>query len=140
MNGRQLIDHALARRPTLRILFMTGYARVAIVHDGRSHPKTYLFRGVVAACEIDGGSPPSAGNRERDGSRMNSSEATTKSFLLVQDEALIRMMMAGVLQQLSHSVSVQGPQWRRRCGRVLRRLGTALLMGPLGYPFGPARP
>jgi PAS domain S-box-containing protein len=35
MNGRQLADEVLRRRPDVKILFTTGYARDAIVHDGR---------------------------------------------------------------------------------------------------------
>ena len=35
INGRELADAARARRPDLRILFTTGYARDAIVHQGR---------------------------------------------------------------------------------------------------------
>ena len=32
MNGRQLADEALRRRPDLKVLFTSGYARNAIVH------------------------------------------------------------------------------------------------------------
>ncbi len=35
MNGRQLADEALRRRPGLRVLFTTGYTRNAIIHHGR---------------------------------------------------------------------------------------------------------
>ena len=35
MNGRQLADEALRRRPALKVLFTTGYTRNAIVHHGR---------------------------------------------------------------------------------------------------------
>jgi signal transduction histidine kinase/CheY-like chemotaxis protein len=35
LNGRQLADAALKRRPDLRILFTSGYTRNAIVHGGR---------------------------------------------------------------------------------------------------------
>jgi signal transduction histidine kinase len=35
MNGRELADEAVRRRPGLRVLFATGYTRNAIVHDGR---------------------------------------------------------------------------------------------------------
>ena len=38
MNGRQLADTALRRRPRLKVLFTTGYARNAIVHQGRLDP------------------------------------------------------------------------------------------------------
>jgi signal transduction histidine kinase len=34
MNGRQLAEEALRRVPSLRVLFMTGYTRNAIVHNG----------------------------------------------------------------------------------------------------------
>ncbi len=37
-NGRQLADAARQRRPTLKVLFTTGYARNAIVHHGRLDP------------------------------------------------------------------------------------------------------
>jgi CheY-like chemotaxis protein len=34
VNGRKLVDMALAVRPTLKILFTTGYTRNAVVHNG----------------------------------------------------------------------------------------------------------
>jgi PAS domain S-box-containing protein len=38
MNGRQLADEAILRRPGIKVLFTTGYARNAIVHHGRLDP------------------------------------------------------------------------------------------------------
>jgi two-component system, NtrC family, sensor kinase len=35
MNGRKLADEAKLRRPALKILYMTGYSRNAIMHQGR---------------------------------------------------------------------------------------------------------
>ena len=35
MNGRQLADEALRRRPGLKVLYATGYTRNAIIHQGR---------------------------------------------------------------------------------------------------------
>jgi PAS domain S-box-containing protein len=35
MNGRQLVDETLKRRPTLKTLFTSGYTENAIVHHGR---------------------------------------------------------------------------------------------------------
>jgi PAS domain S-box-containing protein len=35
MNGRQLADKAVGHRPGLRVLYMTGYTRNAIIHQGR---------------------------------------------------------------------------------------------------------
>jgi signal transduction histidine kinase/CheY-like chemotaxis protein len=43
MNGRQLSDAARRRRPALKVLFTTGYARNAIVHHGRLDPEVQLI-------------------------------------------------------------------------------------------------
>lgn len=45
MNGRQLAEEAARRRPGLKVLFTTGYARNAIVHQGR------LDAGVDLICK-----------------------------------------------------------------------------------------
>ena len=34
MNGRQLADAALQRRPSLKVLFTSGYSNEAIIHGG----------------------------------------------------------------------------------------------------------
>ena len=43
MTGRQLADEAVRRRPGLKVLYMTGYARNAIVHQGRLDPGVELI-------------------------------------------------------------------------------------------------
>ncbi|MFC7399857.1 ATP-binding protein [Chelatococcus sp. GCM10030263] len=43
MNGRELADAARTRRPELKVLFTTGYARNAIVHHGRLDPDVELL-------------------------------------------------------------------------------------------------
>ena len=43
LNGRQLADEAVLRRPQLKVLFTTGYTRNAIVHDGRLDPGVQLI-------------------------------------------------------------------------------------------------
>src|SRR5262245_56562973 len=43
VNGRQLADAARKLRPDLKILFTSGYARNAIVHDGRPDPGDVLI-------------------------------------------------------------------------------------------------
>jgi len=42
-NGRQLADEAVKRRPTLKVLFTTGYTRNAIIHHGRLDPGVNLI-------------------------------------------------------------------------------------------------
>jgi hypothetical protein len=43
LNGRQLADEARKRRPDLLVLHATGYARNAIVHQGRLDPGVELI-------------------------------------------------------------------------------------------------
>jgi CheY-like chemotaxis protein len=43
MNGRQLADEACRRMPGLRVLFTTGDACNAIVHQGRLDPEVELI-------------------------------------------------------------------------------------------------
>jgi len=43
LNGRQLADEARRRRPDIKVLFTTGYARNAIVHQGRLDPGVELL-------------------------------------------------------------------------------------------------
>jgi two-component system NtrC family sensor kinase len=43
MNGRQLADEVLRRRPNVKVLFATGYTRNAIVHQGRLDPDVELL-------------------------------------------------------------------------------------------------
>jgi PAS domain S-box-containing protein len=58
MNGRELADAALRLRPSVRILFTTGYARSAIVHHGRLDPGIELiskpFTAAALATKIRG--------------------------------------------------------------------------------------
>jgi CheY-like chemotaxis protein len=44
MNGRKLADEVKRRHPDLRVLFMTGYSRNAIVHQGRLDPGVDLIQ------------------------------------------------------------------------------------------------
>jgi len=54
LNGRELADEARRRRPRLRVLFTSGYARDAIVHHGRLDPgvdllaKPFTFEALAA--------------------------------------------------------------------------------------------
>jgi len=52
MTGRQLADAARELRPDLKILFTTGYARNAIVHDGRLDPGIELIGKPFSAVDL----------------------------------------------------------------------------------------
>jgi two-component system, NtrC family, sensor kinase len=43
MNGRELTDAVLGRRPDVKVLYMTGYTRNAIIHHGRLDPDIDLL-------------------------------------------------------------------------------------------------
>jgi nitrogen-specific signal transduction histidine kinase/ActR/RegA family two-component response regulator len=49
MNGRKLAEAAIERRPHLKVLFMTGYSRNAIVHQGRLDPGVSLIQKPVTS-------------------------------------------------------------------------------------------
>jgi CheY-like chemotaxis protein len=43
MNGRQLAEEVCRRRPEMKVLYTTGYARNAIVHHGRLDSGVHLI-------------------------------------------------------------------------------------------------
>jgi signal transduction histidine kinase/CheY-like chemotaxis protein len=97
MNGRQLADEARRRRPELRVLFTTGYARNAIVHDGRLDPGVHLVTKPFSSAEL------AQAVRElldrRDGPQR---------ILVVEDEFLVRMATVQALEELGFLVEEAG--------------------------------
>ena len=95
LNGRRLADEAKRRRPELRVLFTTGYARNAIVHDGRLDPGVQLitkpFTYDALAAKL------------RD---LLDAHRPACRVLLVEDEILIQMMAAEQLESAGIEVEV----------------------------------
>jgi CheY-like chemotaxis protein len=52
MNGRQLAEAAQAIAARLKVLYMTGYSRNAIIHQGRLDPGVELIQKPVAADQL----------------------------------------------------------------------------------------
>ena len=52
LNGRQLADEVHARWPYLKVLYTTGYARNAIVHNGMLDPGVDLITKPFTAAEL----------------------------------------------------------------------------------------
>ena len=96
MNGRQLADEARRRRPDLKVLFTTGYARNAIVHDGRLDPGVALitkpFTYAALAAKLS--------------DMLDTHEAPR--VLLVEDEILVQMVAAEQLRELGYRVDTAG--------------------------------
>jgi CheY-like chemotaxis protein len=94
-NGRQLADEAKRRRPDLRVLFTTGYARNAIVHDGRLDPGVQLlpkpFTYDALATKL----------RE-----LLDPHRPACRVLMVEDEILIQMMVAEELKEAGIEVEI----------------------------------
>jgi len=97
MNGRQLADAARQRRPDLQVLFTTGYARNAIVHDGRLDPGVALitkpFTYAALAAKLGD---------------MLEAHAAPPRVLLVEDEILVQMVVSEQLRELGYRVDTAG--------------------------------
>ncbi len=52
MNGRQLADTLRAGRPAMKVLFMTGYSRNAIVHQGQLDPGVHMLQKPVTGGDL----------------------------------------------------------------------------------------
>ncbi|MFN3390003.1 MAG: response regulator, partial [Allosphingosinicella sp.] len=52
MNGEELAQRARTTRPDLKVLFTTGYARNAVVHEGRLDPGVELITKPFAYAEL----------------------------------------------------------------------------------------
>jgi len=97
LNGRQLADQVREVRPALRILFTTGYAREAIVGDGRLESGVALLRKPYARADLV------ARVREL----LDAPSAPLKrasTALVVEDEPLLREMLSSVLRSLGFAV------------------------------------
>ncbi len=53
MNGRLLAEEAVRRRPSLRVIFMTGYTRNAIVHNGVLDAGTHLLNKPFTISQLE---------------------------------------------------------------------------------------
>ncbi len=93
MNGRQLADAARGLRPDLKVLFTTGYARNAIVHDGRLDPGVVMlskpFTFTALATKI---------------SEMLETKQSPPCVLLVEDEVLVQMVAKEQIAELGYRV------------------------------------
>ncbi len=97
MNGRQLSDEARKRRPDLKVLFTTGYARNAIVHDGRLDPGVDLITKPFTQAAL--------AEKLRD---IIDAKRVPGRILLVEDEVLIQMLAMEYLEDAGFKVDAAG--------------------------------
>jgi PAS domain S-box-containing protein len=97
MNGRQLAEAARQQRHKLKVLFTTGYARNAIVHDGRVDPGVQLLTKPFTYVALAG--------KLRD---LLDARSAPARVLVVEDELLIQMLAIESLEQLGFKVESAG--------------------------------
>jgi PAS domain S-box-containing protein len=93
MNGQQLANEARRQQPDLKVLMTTGYARNAILHDGKVEPgvqlitKPFSYAALAAKIRSVLDMPMRSGR-----------------ILLVEDELLIQMLAIDQLESLGFKV------------------------------------
>jgi len=97
MNGRQLADESRRRRPDLKVLFTTGYARNAIIHGGRLDPGVELITKPFSQAAL--------ASKLRD---IFDAMRTSRRVLLVEDEVLIQMLAIDYLEDAGFQIDTAG--------------------------------
>ncbi|MFM9844311.1 MAG: response regulator [Dongiaceae bacterium] len=109
VSGRVLANRAQELLPSLAVLFTSGYTENAIIHHGRLDEGVHLLSKPYREPELSQKlrtvlEEKRHADRQRDGSGKEGSIVNGFSILLVDDDSLIRMSTAGMLQDLGHSV------------------------------------
>jgi PAS domain S-box-containing protein len=97
MNGRRLADEARQLKSGLKVLFTTGYARNAIVHGGRLDPDVELITKPFTF--------PALAAKLRD---MLDTRLEPTRVLVVEDEVLLQMLTAEILEEAGFKVEIAG--------------------------------
>jgi CheY-like chemotaxis protein len=97
MNGRQLAEAARKLNTRLKVLFTTGYARNAIVHEGRLDPGVHLLTKPFTYAALS--------SKVRD---MLDARAAPRRVLVVEDEDLIQMLLSAQLEDLGFETELAG--------------------------------
>jgi signal transduction histidine kinase/DNA-binding response OmpR family regulator len=97
MNGRQLAEAARRARSDLKVLFTTGYARNAIVHDGRLDPGVQLITKPFSYAAL--------ATKLRD---VLDRQAGPRRILVVEDELLLQMLVTDLLEDFGFKVETAG--------------------------------
>jgi PAS domain S-box-containing protein len=97
MNGRQIVDEARLKRPDLKVLFTSGYARHAIVHDGRLDQGVELLTKPFTRTQL-------AARIREVLDRPSTSLPQSRVAVVIDDEVLISMYLADVLEDIGFTV------------------------------------
>ena len=91
MDGKDLADHVRAIRPSLKILITTAYAGSVLLHKGRLAPQVELLSKPFTLAAL--------ASRIRELLDRREDMSTGARILIVDDEALIRMLVVDTLEQ-----------------------------------------
>jgi PAS domain S-box-containing protein len=123
MNGRQLATAARESKRTLKVLFTTGYARDAIVHEGRLDPGVHLITKPFAYAALSG--------KVRD---MLDARAAPPRILVVEDEDLIQLLLSSQLEDMGFEVAITGSAAAARSKLALLQGQVDAAIVDLGLP------
>jgi len=110
ISGRTLADRARELVPSLAVLFTSGYTENAIIHHGRLEEGLHLLSKPYREAELSRKLRAVLDRREqprgKEGDMEEAEDSATDrpAVLLVDDDALIRMSTAQMLQELGHRV------------------------------------
>jgi CheY-like chemotaxis protein len=118
MNGRQLAEEARRRRPDLAVLYTTGYTRNAIVHGGRLDPGVELITKPFSYASLAA--------KVRD---LLERAAAPPCILLVEDEALVRMVTVDALRDCGFRVeeAASATEALAKVGELKGRIDAAII-------------
>jgi CheY-like chemotaxis protein len=125
VNGRELVDRAQRIRPGLRVLFTTGYARNAIVHQGRLDPGVELLPKPFSRAQL--------GARVRAVLDTQVVPTGERVALIVEDEPLVRILLADALEQMGFEV-VQAASAREGLAAAERLNNLQVALVDVGLP------
>jgi CheY-like chemotaxis protein len=123
MNGRQLAEAALSVRRKLKILFTTGYARNAIVHDGRLDPGVQLITKPFTFAALS--------QKLRD---MLDADSDATRILIVEDEELVQTVIAGHVEDMGFEVELAGSGAEAKNKMLLRSGSIDAAIIDMGLP------
>jgi PAS domain S-box-containing protein len=123
MNGRQLADEARKQISELKVLFTSGYARNAIVHDGRLDPGVDLLPKPFSQAAL--------ASKLRD---ILDAKRVPGRILLVEDEYLIQMLATDYLQDAGFTVDAAGSASEAMNKLTLVKGGVDAVIVDLGLP------
>jgi signal transduction histidine kinase/CheY-like chemotaxis protein len=108
MNGRDLADLALAQYPDLRVMFMTGYTRNAIVHNGVLDPQMRLISKPFTVTQLAAKVKEAFGEETAEAPAAAAGRPLVPDgplrILVVDDEPLVSLGLVDLLEGEGHAV------------------------------------